>query len=106
MKETKRSTIASRTPIYHGSDEQAARERAKKIEGQVIYSWKDKVRSEWGYWSEPRNSSSMLRNGERIVWQHKAETKRKSFNTCWICNGKGTSGYGVPCSTCRGTGKE
>lgn len=32
----------------------------------------------------------------------------KSRNTipCWICDGKGTHGYGVRCSTCNGTGRE
>lgn len=55
--------------VYHGQDMEDAIRRAKKISGQVIYSWKDKERSEWGYWSEPTSiAGGFLRNGETQIW--------------------------------------
>jgi len=56
--------------IWHGDDKAAAIERAKSINGQVVYSWAADAdrKGTWGYWSEPMDGGGMMRLGERVEW--------------------------------------
>ena len=56
---------------FHGSDQAAAIERAKKLDCMVIWSIAPGTESvqkataaDWGYWSD----NSMIRNWERVIY--------------------------------------